>query len=283
MTKKLVVVRLLGIAIAAGTLLLTTGCSREAAESPVEKLTRVGQTTSADFTIFKNAGGLESSSNWKGFEAVSISPQFDNAGQLFLVQLLLSPTAQTKLTVENVRDALAKECGTQWAPVPGVAGSIRTGDSSPGSCMLIFNPSNGVIQVTLASPQGSSKTTEQAGALPAQAAPTVDAAPQQSASNPRVLKYKDDSHYVLAGVLQESTGDSPFLLTLNSPIIIENKEIVEGKLESGPSDGRELSELDYEPEDGTLIPPLGVKSDFKVKLVCAKVACWVDKLELASR
>lgn len=286
MTKKLVVVGRRGIAVVAGAIFLTTGCSPEATETPVEKLTRVGQATSADFTIFKSEGGLDANSSWKGFEAVSVNPHFDNAGKLFAVQLLLAPTAQTKLTIDNVRDALTKECGTQWAPVPGSTGAIRTGDTSSGACVLVFNPSNGNVQVTLTSPQNQGSTSAQVGAAPAaaaQAAPSNEGAPQQSASAPRVLKYKDDSHYVLSGVLQESPGDTPFLLKLDTPVLIESKELVDGKLESGPSDGRDLSELGYEPENGTLIPPLGVKSDFKVKLVCAKVACWVDTLELASR
>lgn len=88
------------------------------AKNDLEKSLIIHASTPEDFRSFKEKGGLEYVSDWRGYWVQSIEISYRNNKAsliLFSVDKTIDYKAEQKLaSVINIKKDLAKECGTEW-------------------------------------------------------------------------------------------------------------------------------------------------------------------------
>jgi hypothetical protein len=120
---------LLGIAIT------VSACSGPKTDSWISEITKLGVSTKDDFQRFKDDGGLNVHSAWRGYNVESISTEY-SGGTLSFLQAALSKNYKDSNGVDpsinNVRQSFAEECGDQW--VEQGEGGYQNSDSHPIRC-----------------------------------------------------------------------------------------------------------------------------------------------------
>lgn len=108
----------LGLSVFAVVMLFKfLGFSISFSDNDLEKIVKIGNSDRAQFEAFKNQGGLDHESIWKGYKVRSLTTTYnDQTGKLGILEMGLAKSwSNNKLaSVDNVKASLSSDCGSNW-------------------------------------------------------------------------------------------------------------------------------------------------------------------------
>ena len=143
--------------------LIYSGVSRIFGDNILEKATHINLSKSAQWEDFKKKGGLDYKSSWHGYHVNRIRVYHDKkTGKLDVLEIILDKsTSNSKLaSVDNLRNTLLSDCGSQWEKRAETRGiSLWHSDDSRYNCRVIDLGSKVAITIfTNSAEQGTVET-----------------------------------------------------------------------------------------------------------------------------
>lgn len=130
-------------------------------DNVLEKATRVGVSDKAKMDAFRNAGGLDKESSWKGFRVTELRVVYEDTGKLGMVILTVykSFTGKKLASIDNLQSAMSSECGTNWTQSTRFGSAVLEGkNASTGVSCAALDQGGPTVEVTMAKTSGEKQS-----------------------------------------------------------------------------------------------------------------------------
>lgn len=217
----------------------------------LETATNVGISDKASMDAFKNAGGLDYESTWKGFKVMKYEAVYHPDGKLGMVTLTLAKSwpAAKLASLDNLQAAMSGKCGSSWTRSNDLNVGVLQAKAAPAgvACSALDQGKDAVVvsianvTATDSSPSGAAPQPQTPANPAPPAATTADAGSPAQAPVSSQAGAAEASVRTVAGDLvaaAKASGGSLSLLKLagrvvfdasDSMISVEKSFTLEGK------------------------------------------------------
>lgn len=129
----------------------------------LEKALHVGASDKMQMDAFKNAGGLDKDSSWKGFKVSAVRAVYEDSGKLGLGVLTLHKSyPDHKLaSINELQSAMTGECGSNWSQSSRFGSAVLEGkNAASGVSCSALDQGGQTVEVTLSKVAGQKQSVD---------------------------------------------------------------------------------------------------------------------------
>ncbi len=119
----------------------------------LEQALQIAVSDMASMEAFKNKGGLEFESSWRGYKVRAVQVNYGESGKLGIAELVLEKKWPGKFQLasfENLKASLESDCGSAWTQNQLQRNAdMHEATSASGTTCTVHTTDDGFVRVTL--------------------------------------------------------------------------------------------------------------------------------------